>query len=72
MTALQSSAALGSKRAASDIGDFYHEGDFGFQKSNERAKHWYKKVATNPIMDLPVQFIEEAAERVREIEAGEA
>merc|ERR1712139_679907 len=35
-------AALGSKRGASDIGDYYYLGRHGIPKDSSRALHWYR------------------------------
>ena len=57
-------AALGSKRGAMAVADAYWIGVNGIlPKDRERAKHWYRKVATNELDDLSDFFVQLAAER---------
>ena len=56
-------AALGSARAAFDLGDYYWEGAYGLLQDRPRAKRWYAKVARATEDDLPELYCEEAASR---------
>lgn len=69
-TALMVQAAMmGSKYAASDLGDRFYDGEGGLPMDLRRAKYWYAKVATAPHDDLTGECIAEAGDRVRELEA---
>ena len=58
---------MGSKRAASDVGDYFWLGKHGLTRDVERAKHWYRKVATNSVGDLQQKYIDMAAERLHRL-----
>ena len=49
-------ATMGSKSAASDVGDYFWFGRHGFSQDVERAKYWYRKVATNTVDDLHLNW----------------
>ena len=57
-------ATMGSKAAASYAGECFWFGWNGFSQDVERAKYWYRKVATNTVADLVEAFVDEAAERL--------
>ena len=57
-------ATMGSKSAASDVGDWLWFGRHGLKQDVQRAKYWYRKVATNSVKDLDQEYIDEAAERL--------
>jgi hypothetical protein len=64
--ALMTTAAMkGSKRAASDLGDYYWDGRHGFPQDKAEARHWYAMVATNAKDDVLTRYVHEAAERAR-------
>ena len=55
---------MGSKNAASYVGDYFWRGRYGFSQDVERAKYWYRKVATNTVNDIAERYIDEAAARL--------
>ena len=57
-------AEKGSKCAASAVGDWFWTGEHRFKRDVERAKRWYRKVATNSVADLPQEEVDMAAERL--------
>jgi uncharacterized protein YdaT len=57
-------AGMGSKHAASCVGHTYWKGLYGIPQDTERAKHWYRKVATAPLKDIESSDEEQAAQRL--------
>ena len=63
-------AAWGSKRAAFNLGQWFHYGNHGIPFDMERARHWYQKVETNKVDDIADRFdsiFVEAADRAQYI-----